>query len=233
MGPAARSAGPGPSAGRVAEPAMSKVTSARVLDVLTCWPPGPPDVENRQLSSRASMATPGLTAIRPGASFGRDRVPTTGGPGQGWFRRCPGPGPHPRRPDRVPTTGRPRAGPAPSPAGRLRRPGGPSGRARPSPAGPGSDDRVAPAWPAAFARSTGPPSPPAPLIRRPVPLPTPPAPPDRSPPPAWPSVTPTPGWYHEVPVGLVGRARVRVPSAGLALPAPKTCRRPGAPPSPC
>ena len=35
---------------------MSKVTSARVSDVLACWPPGPPLRENRQRSSDSGMA---------------------------------------------------------------------------------------------------------------------------------------------------------------------------------
>jgi hypothetical protein len=33
--------------GKERDPAMSKVTEARVFDVLTCWPPAPLDAENR------------------------------------------------------------------------------------------------------------------------------------------------------------------------------------------
>lgn len=47
--------------GRLGDPATSKRTSALVFDVLTCWPPGPLDVEKRQVSSGHGMLTPGAT----------------------------------------------------------------------------------------------------------------------------------------------------------------------------
>ena len=46
---------------RLADAAISKATSALVLDVLACWPPGPPAGENRQSSSSSRISTPGAT----------------------------------------------------------------------------------------------------------------------------------------------------------------------------
>ncbi len=44
--------------GKLAEAATFRVASALVWEVLTCWPPGPPDVENRQAISLPSSSTP-------------------------------------------------------------------------------------------------------------------------------------------------------------------------------
>ena len=43
------------------EAATSKRTSARVFDVLACWPPGPLDAENRHSAPPAGSRAPGLT----------------------------------------------------------------------------------------------------------------------------------------------------------------------------
>ena len=57
-----RAAAPAGSRSSDGEVVTSKRTSARVWDVLTCCPPGPPDVENLQLSSDRGMVRPGRTA---------------------------------------------------------------------------------------------------------------------------------------------------------------------------
>ena len=68
-------AGPlaGPSDGELA---TSKTTSARVLAVLACWPPGPPEALKRQSSSDSGMLQLRLTAkLRSGrARFGEGFV---------------------------------------------------------------------------------------------------------------------------------------------------------------
>lgn len=43
------------------EESTANDTSARVADRLACWPPGPPDVLNFQLSSSSGMVTPSIT----------------------------------------------------------------------------------------------------------------------------------------------------------------------------
>lgn len=44
--------------GRLAEPVTSRVASALVCEVLTCWPPGPLEVEKRHTISAVSSSTP-------------------------------------------------------------------------------------------------------------------------------------------------------------------------------
>lgn len=44
---------------RVVDPATFHVNSARLSVVLTCWPPGPDERENRQLSSAAGIVSDG------------------------------------------------------------------------------------------------------------------------------------------------------------------------------
>ena len=53
-GSSSRSRWPRPREG---EPSTSKRTSTRVLDVLACWPPGPPEAEKRHSSSSSGIAT--------------------------------------------------------------------------------------------------------------------------------------------------------------------------------
>lgn len=56
--------------------ARSKDNSTRVAALLACWPPGPPDVSNRQCSSAAGMTIPwrissGSCTLLPWADEGR------------------------------------------------------------------------------------------------------------------------------------------------------------------
>jgi hypothetical protein len=77
--------------GRLGEPAASKRTSLRVFDVLTCWPPGPPEVEKRQVSSCRGIRMPGATSTPGGGpGSGGDSVMATAGCYHG---RVTGPGP--------------------------------------------------------------------------------------------------------------------------------------------
>jgi hypothetical protein len=49
---------------------MSHVTSARVFDVLACWPPGPPDAVKRHSNSSSGMMSERVTTSPLGGGFG-------------------------------------------------------------------------------------------------------------------------------------------------------------------
>src|SRR5215475_11773229 len=63
--------------GNASEPNRSNESSARVSAVLTDWPPGPGDLENRQVSSSGGIVMPRTTTSRliPAASAVRVPLP--------------------------------------------------------------------------------------------------------------------------------------------------------------